>query len=655
LASSSFTQENRLLTITTPLGQDTLLLAGLAGHEGISRLFSFSLDLLSEQKSISFSDIVGQSVTITVQLSDGSTERYFNGYVSRFAQSGTDDRFTHYQMEVVPWLWFLTRNADCRIFQNMAVPDIIEQVFSDRKFASNFKNSLTGSYEPLDYCVQYRETDFNFVSRLMEHNGIFYFFEHGEDAHTLILADSASALQNCPGQSSVRYAPTVAPNIEDVVTAWQIEQELRTGKYTLTDYNFETPTANMLATESTVVEVDSNTNYEIFDYPGDYLTGSDGTDVAKVRMQEEEAGYMVASGTSSCRTLASGYLFDFEEHDRDDMNKTYLLTEVQHTASVGGGYGHGTGESHYSNRFSCIDSAVPFRPVRITPKPFVQGPQTAVIVGPSNEEIYVDQYGRVKVQFFWDRKGTNDQDSSCWIRVSQPWAGQGWGAIFIPRIGQEVIVSFLEGDPDRPIITGCVYNANQTVPYTLPDNGTRSTLKSSSSKGGGSNEFNELRFEDKSGDEQLFMNAQKDMDINVKNDLREAIANNRSLIVTKDQMESVGGDLSLNVTGNINQKAGQNMSLQVTQNLTETSTSYSHQANQAIYLKAPQICIEADAQLTIKVGGNYVTLNPAEVAVVGTMVMINSGGSPGSGSAGSPTSPTKPDQADNGTKGTKLS
>ncbi|HTZ74013.1 MAG TPA: type VI secretion system tip protein VgrG [Candidatus Aquilonibacter sp.] len=652
--ASSFTQENRLISISTPLGEDVLLLAGFSGHEGISRLFAFNLDLLSESKSISFDDIIGQSVTIKLQLGDGSADRYFNGYVSRFAQSTTDIKFTRYQMEVVPWLWFLTRNANCRIFQNMSVPDIIEKIFSDRGFSSNYKSSLTGSYQPLDYCVQYRETDFNFVSRLMEHNGIYYFFEHEDGKHTLVLADSPSAHSNCPDQSTFKYSPDSKHDIEDVITSWQLEQELRSAKYSLNDYNFETPSAKLLASETTVVDVDAKTGYELYDYPGDQTTASEGSDLAKLRMEEEEAGHLVGGGSSNCRSMVSGYLFDLEEHDADSMNKTYLITEIQHSASSAGFLGAEASGAQYSNHFACIDSSIPYRHPRVTPKPFVQGPQTAVIVGPSGEEIYVDKYGRVKVQFFWDREGQNDDKSSCWIRVSQPWAGQGWGAMFIPRIGQEVIVSFLEGDPDRPIITGRVYNADQTVPYTLPDNGTRSTIKSSSSKGGGTSQFNEIRFEDKSGSEQVFMNAQKDMDINVKNDLRESVANNRSLVVTNDQMESVGGDLSVGVTGNINEKAGQNMSLQVGQSLAETSMSYSHQATQSIYLKATEVVIEADAQLTIKVGGSYVALTPADLAITGTMVMINSGGAAGSGSAGSITSPTKPDQADDGTKGTKL-
>lgn len=651
----TYTQENRLLALKTPLGEDVLLLERMTGHEAISRLFNFTLDLLSEKKNISFTDIVGQNVTLRVALGDGKA-RYFNGYVSRFAQSGTDPRFTHYHMEVVPWLWFLTRNADCRIFQNMTIPDIIQKVFQDRGFDA-FKNSLTSSYETREYCVQYRETDFNFVSRLMEEYGIFYFFQHENGKHTLVLADSSSAYQPCPDQPSARYTHS-SGNVdsEDVINEWQIEQELKTGKCSLNDYNFETPTANLLTSETTVVEVDGNTKYELYDYPGLYEKQSDGSSLAKIRMQEEEVGHLVGSGSSVCRAFTSGYKFELQDVDRDDLNTSYLLTEVQHNASVGESYYHGETGSYYSNHFSCIKDSVPFRPPRITPKPFVQGPQTALIVGPSGEEIYVDSYGRVKVQFYWDRKGQKNEKSSCWIRVSQPWAGQGWGAIWIPRIGQEVIVNFLEGDPDRPIITGRVYNADQTVPYKLPDNGTRSTFLSRSSKGGGSSNFNEIRFEDKKGSEQVFVNAEKDMDVNVENDSREKVGNNRSLIVKNDQMESVGGDLSVNVTGNINEKAGQNVSLQIGQNLYEKSgMNWAHEANMEIHLKAGMnVVIEAGLELTIQASGNFINIGPAGIAIQGTMVLINSGGAAGSGSASSPTDPKAPDEADDGSAGGKL-
>jgi type VI secretion system secreted protein VgrG len=573
----AYTQENRLIAIDTPLGDDVLLLQGFTGHEAISRLFSFHLDLLSENNAISFDDLVGQNVTISLTLADQSP-RYFNGFVSRFAQSGSDARFTHYQMEVVPWLWFLTRNADCRIFQNMTVPDIIQQIFSDRGF-SDFKSSLTGSYDPREYCVQYRETDFNFVSRLMEQYGIFYFFEHEDGKHTLVLADSASAHQPCPGQSSAQYNQAGGGlDADDVVTDCHMEQEFRTGKYSHTDYNFETPSASLMANEPTVVEVGGNTSFEIYDYPGDHLNQSQGGGLAKIRMQEEEAGHLVISGSSLCRAFTSGYKFDLEDHYRDDMNDSYILTEIQHVASEGGSYnltGGGVGES-YTNHFTCIPADVPYRPARITPKPFVQGPQTAVVVGKAGEEIWVDNYGRVIVQFYWDRQGKKNENSSCWVRTSQPWGGGNWGAMWIPRIGQEVVVSFLEGDPDRPLITGRVYNAEQMPPYDLPAHQTVSTFMSRSSKGGGAANFNEIRFEDKQGNEQLFINAERDMDHRVEVDSREFVGSNRHLSVGANQTESVGADKHLQVAKNHREQIGSDMSLTIGANLFESVGADEH-------------------------------------------------------------------------------
>ena len=659
-------QEGRLISLTTPLGEDVLLLAGLSGHEAISRLFSFHLDLLTEHGPIDFTQIIGKNVTISVAQSD-NTARYFNGMVSHFAQSGSDTNFIHYQMEVVPWTWTLTRYADCKIFHNKKVSDIVEQVFQDRGF-TDYKLSLNGSYSPLEYCVQYRETDFNFISRLMEQNGIFYFFQHAMGKHTMVIADSSSIHEPCPGQESAGYNLVGGGlDADDVVNSWNIEQELRTGKYTLTDYNFKTPSASLLASEPTIVSVGGNAGFEIFDHPGEYATRGDGTTFAKLRMQEEEAGHLVAHGSSVCRAFTTGYKFDLADHYQDSMNTSYVLTEIQHIASVGGTYSGSSsgGSDSYSNHFTCIPETVPFRPARLTPKPFVQGPQTAVVIGKASysdtsgddgggdgEEIWVDTFGRVIVRFPWDRAGA----CSCRLRVSQDWAGQGWGAITIPRVGQEVIVSFLEGDPDRPIITGRVYNANQTVPYPLPDNQTRSTFKTRSSEGGGADNYNELRFEDKTGSEQIFLRGEKDFDTRLKNDIREWVGNNRSLIVTQDQMEKAGGDLHSQVTGNLNQKIGQTLSLQVGQNLYEKSgTNFAHEAGQVIHLKAGMtVVLEAGTELTLKVGGNFIDINSSGISIVGTMVMINSGGAAGSGCGSSPTSPKDPDQADDGSKGGKM-
>lgn len=672
-----YTQEGRLISLTTPLGTDKLLLAGLSGHEAISRLFSFHLDLLgvaidpetqAAAPPVEFSDIIGKNVTISVIQSDNS-KRYFNGMVSHFAQSGADATFIHYEMDIVPWTWMLTRFADCKIFHNKTVGDIIQQVFSDRGF-TDFTVSLSATYTALEYCVQYRETDFNFISRLMEQNGIFYFFKHEDGKHTMVIADSSSIHEECPGQASAGYNLAGGGlDAEDVINSWNFQQELKSGKYTLTDFNFKTPSTSLLATEPTINAVGGNANFELFDYPGEFTTRGDGTAFAKLRMQEEEASHIVANGSSVCRAFTTGYKFDLADHYQASMNTTYVLTEIQHVASVGDNYSStggsgGAGES-YSNQFSCIPATVPFRPARLTPKPFVQGPQTAIVVGKSQdqdtsaeddggsgEEIWVDKYGRVTVLFPWDRA----KNCSCRVRVSQAWAGQGWGAINIPRVGQEVIVSFLEGDPDRPIITGAVYNEDQTVPYPLPANQTRSTFMTRSSEGGSSDNYNELRFEDKTGSEQVFIRGEKDFDTRLKNDIREYAGNNRSLIVKKDQMEKVEGDYHSQVVGNSNQKISKNLSIDVAQNLYEKSgTNFAHEAGQVIHLKGgTTVILEAGTQLSLKVGGSFVDIGPSGVSISGPMVNINSGGSAGSGCGSSPTAPTDPDEADDGTKGTKM-
>ncbi|MGB9486170.1 MAG: type VI secretion system tip protein TssI/VgrG [Terriglobia bacterium] len=671
---SNYTQEGGLFKIDTPLGKDVLLLRGFKGTESISRLFRFELDLLSENSSISFPDIVGKNVTISLKQPDESY-RYINGVISRFAQHATEEQFTSYSAEMVPWLWFLTRNADCRIFQNKSIPDIITEVFSDLGF-NDYTNSTQGSYDPREYCVQYRESDFNFVSRLMEEYGILYFFKHQQGKHTLVLADTSTAHSPCPGQSSVRYVTVSGGPQEDVITGWEIKQELRPGKYSLEDYNFQTPSTNLMVNEPTVYEVGGNSKFEIYDYPGEYLTKGAGESLARVRMQEEEAEHLVAHGMSQCRMFVSGYKFTLEEHPRKDMNTDYVLTEIQHTAMTDA---YATSRSpegeSYSNTFTCIPLSVPFRPLRITPRPTVKGLQPAVVTGPSGEEIYSDKYGRVKVQFFWDRLGKKNENSSCWIRVSQPWAGKNWGAVFLPRIGQEVIVDFLESDPDQPLITGRVYNAEQMPPYTLPDMQTRSTFQSRSSKGGGTANYNEIRFEDLKGSEQIFVNAEKDMDHRVENDSREYIGNNRHLIVNASQLELVNadkhlhvkgkqnekieGNMSLDVGGDQKQHVGGNLSLQVGQSRNEkVGATHAMEAVQTIHLKGgTTVIIEAGAQLSLKGPGGFVDIGPAGVTIQGTMVLINSGGAAGSGPGASPVSPdppTDPDTADDGSKGTKL-
>jgi type VI secretion system secreted protein VgrG len=718
---STYSQKDSLIAVSVDgLQEDEVLLQGLTGVEGLSRLFTFHLDLLSQEDSIDFTKVLGKKVVVTIATAKPNTPRYINGYVSRFAQSGFDATFYHYQMEVVPWFWFLTRQTDCRIFQAKSVPEIVTEIFDqqkDKSHTADYKmNVNAGDYDELEYCVQYRETTFNFVSRLLEHEGIFYYFEHTQDGHTLVVCDNSASLPACPVSPTVPYDPSAGTSFGsgEHISDIHAKREFRTGQYTSTDYNFETPSTNLKATEQTVIKVGGNDPYEIFDYPGVHTTLDQGQDTSKTRMEEHEAAHHIIVGSGRVRDFAPGKTFTLGTHYRSDMNSSYLITEVRHSASEGGIYFSNSGADENSSiQFQCIPASIPYRPPRVTPKPFVQGPQPALVVGKANEEIWVDSYGRVIVQFYWDRYGQQNENSSCWIRVSQPWAGGNWGAMWIPRIGQEVLVSFLEGDPDRPVITGRVYNANQMPPYTLPDYQTRSTFMSRSSKGGGASNYNELRFEDLKGQEQIFVNAEMDMDLRVEKDSREFIGANRHLIVTTNQveqiqtdkhvhvegshyekidtnmslnvggnqMESVTGNKSLNVTGDQKESVTGNVSLSVTGNQSESVTGnvslsvtggkmdsitmgYMMSAL-SIHLSAETgIVIECPVGITLSSGANSIDIGPAGVFVTGTpFVFLNSGSSPAStsdpssgspDSPDSPTAPNDPDTADDGSKGTKL-
>jgi type VI secretion system secreted protein VgrG len=656
---SAPTQIDRPFRVKTSLGDDALLLDSFVGVERVSDPFRFVLRLLSPNPNVDMQSLLTKPAVLTFQLA-GDAERHIHGNICRMKllEVGAD-AMAAYEAEVVPWFWFLTLFSDCRIFQNMAVPDIVEKVFKDRGF-TDFRANLQGTYNPREFCVQYRETDFNFVSRLLEEEGIFYYFEHTEDKHTMVLADDVSAFAACPNQpndASVQFAPTTGGRLDnDVVFTLEAEYRVQTGTASHTDYDFTKPNASLFATLA------GTQKGEAYDYPGKYATKDDGDHYARIRLEELEVGISTVRGASNCMGFESGYKFTLTNHYRDAANMDYTLLMVEHRARNTSYSAGQVDPFEYKNRFEAIPNSVPFRPARRARKPVIDGTQTAVVVGKSGEEIWTDQYGRVVVQFFWDRQGTSNENSSCWIRVAQGWAGKQWGYICIPRIGQEVIVSFLEGDPDRPIITGSVYNAVQMPPYTLPDNQTQSTWKSMSSKGGGG--FNELRFEDKKGSEQIFIHGEKDMDMRIKNDRREWIGEDRHLVVVRDKLEKTGRDSHLDLTRDHIEKIGRDHhltisgkeaisitgshSLAVTGDVIEQfSGNHSSQVTQNLYLKAMQVVIEGMTGLTINVGGSFVTINSGGVFISGPMVMINSGGSALSGSPGSLVSPLSPTDATN--------
>jgi type VI secretion system secreted protein VgrG len=665
------TQQFRQFAVDSPLGEDVLLLRGLVGGEELGRPFEYKLDLVSEDSDIRFEDIVGRNITVRAQRSPNDEPRYFNGYVSTFELVEPIEDMTRYAATVVPWLWFLTRSSDCRIFQDMTVVEIITKVFRDHGFV-DFEDRLSGEYRQWEYCVQYRETDFNFVSRLMEQEGIYYYFRHEADRHVLVLSDSISAHDEVEGYEEVQYRPqTESLREREYIRKWRCRRRVQSGIYSHKDFDFKVPRKALL-TSARIERPGAATEYELYDYRGEFVKVAEGEDYARRRIEEVQTDYEVASADSDVRGIATGCRFSLVEHPREDQCRSYLViaTDIRARSDLfESGEGGEADEENYTCSFSAISSEQTFRSARTTPGPHIRGPQTAMVVGPEGEEIYTDQYGRVKVLFHWDRYGKGDENSSCWIRVAQVWAGRKWGAMFIPRIGHEVIVDFLEGDPDQPIITGRVYNGLALPPYDPPAHATISTMKSLSSKGGEG--FNEVRFEDRKGSEQIFIHAEKNQDIRVKSDCFEWIGHDRHLIAKNDQfehvennrhekvdvdhLEEVGRDHHEKVSGKEAKHVGGSRSLTVAGDVIEVfQSNRSEEVAQNLYVRARGIVIEAQTAITLKVGGSNVVIDSSGVTVAGTTVTIDSNttnincgpGSPATvGQAGNAVSPAAPTEA----------
>ena len=676
------TQDNRLLAIYTPLGKDFLLLNRLSATEGLSKLFTFEVELLHEENEPGFNptvveatSIIGKAVTIKIDQRDG-TVRELTGIVNRFSQGNRDVRFSYYYATIVPHVWILTQKSQSRIFQNLSVPDILKQVFT----GFDVSWQIQGVTNKRNYCVQYRETDFDFACRLMEEEGIYYCFEHSDGKHKMVVANTPQSHQNCPSKNRIPYFLDVTRQYEDFVTSinrWQTDYQLQTGKVTFWDHNFQLPTKKLDHQQTSMFSVGDNQKLELYDFPGGYARKYDGISSSggeqsselaqvdtdkqgsvKIMMQSLDAQYKVISGAGDCSAMTSGYRFELFNHPNNNSNGQYVITSITHEAEQNPTYvSNNQAENPYSNAFACIahgNNAPPFRPPQKTPKPIVHGSQTAFVVGPVGEEIFTDKYGRVKVQLHWDRDGQVNANSSCWVRVAQTWAGNKWGTMFIPRIGMEVIVNFLEGDPDQPIITGCVYNPQTMPPYTLPDEKTKSTIKSNSSKGGGG--FNEFRFEDKKGSEQIFIHAEKNQDIRVKNDAMETILHDRHLIIENEQFEKIKKDKHLKVMGDHNEKVDGSISTHAGVDFEEKAgTKFAVEAGTEIHLKSgTSMTLETGTSLTLKVGGNFININSSGIYIKGTMVFINSGGAAGAGSGSSPEAPKDPKEADKAEPGAKV-
>jgi type VI secretion system secreted protein VgrG len=557
--------DQRDVTVQTPVGPDKLHFTSLEGREAISDCFEYRIGLISDDLEIAPADLLGKLAIVTVEGQDG--KRHFTGAVTEFRLGGLRDGRAQYQATLRPWLWCLSTSTDNRIFQAKSVVDIIEEVLKDYPDV-DYVLRLTGSYKPRDYCVQYGETDLNFVRRLMEGEGIWYFFEHGDDGHKLILTDANAQLKPVEGGGKLLFRPETVIGFRDrdCITAWSPRTAVVPGTWSQQDYDFTKPAVDLMAKSAGPMghTLDGGESYT---YPGIHATISRGEALALIRREEEQAPHVRIEAQAHARMLHAGCVVTLEDHPRGDQNDDYIVLSCEWRVwddhFLGGSQGEGL-----EALLLLQPLAQPYRPPRLSPHPRMKGPQTAVVVGPAGSEIFTDEYARVKVQFHWDRLGRKDENSTIFVRVSSAWAGAGWGFIQIPRIGQEVIVDFLEGDPDQPIITGRVYNAAQMPPYALPANATQSGWKSNSSPGGGG--FNEMRFEDKKGDEEVYFQAEKNHVELVKNDETRTIGHDWVEDVGNDATQSVGHDRTESVANDKSVSVGNNRTVSIGVNDDET-------------------------------------------------------------------------------------
>ena len=545
----------RTVQVHTVLSSEQLKFRSMRGREGLSELFEFEVDMVSTSFSLDLKQLLGTSLTL--ELADEGGPRFLNGTVVRFELVGRANetgRHYIYRALVQPWLWYLTRTTDCRIFQNKSVPEVLDEVLG--KYGFQFEKRLTGSYPAWEYCVQYQESDFAFVSRLMEHEGIAYHFEHADGSHLLVLADDAGSYKPLPGHASIPYRPRdrVVNALEPCIDQWRVAEQITSGRVMLDDFDFRKSRASLQSVQQDPKPHDHST-YEVYEWLGGYTEHQQGDAYAKIRLQELQCAHELAAGHTNVVGMAPGYLFQMTHCPRESDNREYLVTETRYDLREPEYSSGGSSESVCEFDFTVLPSSVPYRPARKTPRPRTNGPQTATVVGP--EEIWTDRFGRVKLQFRWDRYGQSNQDSSCWVRVSSPWAGGGFGGVQIPRVGDEVVVDFLNGDPDQPIVTGRVYNGERMPPWSLPGSATQSGLLSRSSPGGTTEHANAFRFEDKKGAEQLWMHAERNFDAETELDHSLSVGNNHT--------HTVGNDETMQVKNNRQRNVGQNETVTIGQ------------------------------------------------------------------------------------------
>ncbi len=622
--------DESLHSLHGPLGPEAIF-RRLRGEESLGRPFAFKVEVLSTKIDLSPYDMIGKPMSVEVKSKKGKS-RFFHGIISRFLNVGAAGGLHLYELELRPWIWLMSHSLDSRIFQEQTIPDIIEKVFKDKNGFSDYVLKLNGTYSQQTYCVQYRESDFNFVTRLMEQEGIYYYFEHEQGKHTLVLADSPSSHKDIEGDGTLLFRPADLSAGEEQVTHWKHHVSVQPGKLVLRDFDYNKPSANL---EVRLISSRNHPNdsVEQYEYPGSYTETGDGNRYLKIRKEEFDAKFSHIEASARSHRLFTGSQFALDEHPRSEENKEYtVISSIIEVVSGEIERFTSQSENRSEVQFLAIEKTKPFRLPRETPIPVMAGPQTAIVVGKSGEEIWTDTLGRIKVQFPWDREGKNDESSSCWIRVSQNWSGKGWGAMHIPRIGQEVIVEFLEGDANRPLVTGRVYNTEQTVPYELPGSATQSGIKSRSTPSGDQNTFNELRFEDKKGEEAIYFHAEKNFD--------RVVENNDTLKVGFEKKDK--GDQTIEVYGNQTLKIGTSESngsqtLEVWKDQTEklhtgdrkteilkgSDTLTISVGNQKIDIPAGQCEITAAKKIVLTVGESSIEITPSGIVLKSVQITVD--------------------------------
>jgi type VI secretion system secreted protein VgrG len=612
-----------------PLGPDVLMVREFVGTERMSVPFEYHVTLYSKDHNIEMESLLGQHASVEVRF-ELRTERYFDGIVCDFSHQGFEEDYAVYAVTLRPWFWLLSRNRKCRVFQGKTAMEIARDIFSERGF-SDLEVRLFAGLTPRDYCVQYNESDLDFISRLFEHEGIYYYFQHERGKHTMVLADSISAHEPLPDFETIAYKQVDKTDVDDLgyIEHWSVTKQMVPGGVSLNDYDFKKPRA-VLQEDRVQPKSHPHASSALYFYPGHYVDPAVGADNALVRLEETQVPYDLARGTTQSKWLSVGVLFSLERHPRDDQNREYLILSTHYEIDAGPFRSQGGATARMSTHFTVLESQTPFRPARVTPVPFVSGPQTAVVVGPKGQEIWTDEFGRVKVQFAWDRLGKHDESSSCWIRVSQAWAGPGWGSIYIPRIGQEVLVEFIDGDLDRPVVTGRAYNSDNPTPYDLPNNAAQSGVKSASLKGD-KNQYNELRFDDTAKAEEIKLRAQRNLTTLVRSDSSTSIGHNHTHTVKKDMKVVVSeGDYNTTVS------KGWMLSYVPKSVYDVCAKEIVQSADDSITFQVKDVSIRLDSKsISLNVGtSTEIKLDLATLTIIGPKVDINPMGGIPKGPAG---------------------